>query len=252
HRYNGTFFRGYAAEVTEEIVGVLKNLPEVAYIEQDVIGTISATQANAPWGLRRISQPRLPLPNLYTYPDQGGAGVDVYVVDTGIMINHPEFQGRASIGATFTTENDDNDNNGHGTHVAGIIGGATYGVAKSASLISVKVLPASATGSMTDFVAGISWIGTRAASRPTRRCVINMSIGGPAWITLDNIVEAVTAGTQCVFAVSVGNDNRDACGTSPSRSAAGVRVGATTEGDRKNGFLELGEVSGYFCARGEY
>ncbi|KAJ3200622.1 subtilisin-like serine protease, partial [Dinochytrium kinnereticum] len=164
--------RGYTAKLTPEIAEALsvpldvaadralQTLPEVDFIEQDAVASINAVQSNAPWGLRRLSKAALPLPTGYTYPNAAGTGVNVYVIDTGVQISHPDFGGRASIGASFSSDNNNIDGNGHGTHVAGTVAGTTYGVAKRANIVAVKVLSASGSGTNSDVIAGINWVAT--------------------------------------------------------------------------------------------
>ncbi|KAJ3194334.1 hypothetical protein HDU67_004780, partial [Dinochytrium kinnereticum] len=231
-KYSGSkSFRGYTAKLTPEIAEALKALPEVAYIEQDAVASITAVQRNAPaWGLRRISQPDRPLPADFTYPDSAGTGVNVYVIDTGVMISHPDFGGRASIGVSFSSDRNDVDGNGHGTHVAGTVGSATYGVAKNASIIAVKVLSASGSGTNSDVIAGVNWVATN-GPRSGKPCVVNMSLGGGASAAVDS---AVTAGVNagCTFAVAAGNGGANACNNSPARAPAVFTVASSDINDR--------------------
>lgn len=167
--------------------------------------------------------------NKYVYEEQGGQGVDVYVIDTGININHVEFEGRAVWGKTMPANDVDEDGNGHGTHCAGTIASAKYGVAKKAKVIAVKVLGSNGSGSMSDVVGGVVWASDQAAEQAAKAraeyaatgftahkgSVANMSLGGGKSKALDQAVNsAVENGMH--FAVAAGNDNRDACNYSPA------------------------------------
>ncbi|KAI8835495.1 peptidase S8/S53 domain-containing protein [Chytridium lagenaria] len=191
-RYQGLKFKGYAAKISADIAKVVESLPEVAFVEQDTIVSIvgggGPGQANAPWGLRRLVKADLPLATLYTVNPSAGAGVDSYIIDTGIEIAHPEFAGRARIGASFSSDRNDVDGNGHGTHVAGTVGGSNYGVAKSTNLIAVKVLAGSGSGTNSDVIAGVNWVAN-AARTSGRKSVANMSLGGGVSAALDAAVK---------------------------------------------------------------
>ncbi|KAG5645289.1 hypothetical protein DXG03_006591 [Asterophora parasitica] len=187
---------GFAGQLSEEAVNVLRASPDVEYIAEDGIVTTFATQTNAPWGLARLSQ-RAKLANQdtnaltfsYTYDNTAGAGVDVYVVDTGVYTAHSTFGGRARWGATFGGY-PNADGNGHGTHVAGTVGGSQYGVAKAANVIAVKVLSDAGSGAIVDIVSGLEWVASAvAASR--RPSIATLSLGGGASVPLDNAVTSV-------------------------------------------------------------
>ncbi|KAJ3102610.1 subtilisin-like serine protease [Phlyctochytrium planicorne] len=220
-KYTGRV-RGYAAKISAPIAEVLKSLPEVELVEQDAIASITAVQNSPPaWGLRRISKASLPLPSAYTYPDSAGAGVNVYVIDTGVEISHPEFQQRASIGA-----------------IAGTIASASYGVAKKASIVAVKVLSASGSGTNSDVIAGINWVATN-GPRSGKACVANMSLGGGASTAVDNAVTAaVRAG--CSVVVAAGNNGGQACSNSPARSPTAFTVAASDINDAIASFSDRG------------
>lgn len=238
HHYDFTGFRGYAARLPKEVIESLKADPNIDHIEEDKIMTIQGSQKNPPsWGLQRIHIRELPLSEKYEYPDSAGKGVDAYIVDTGIYIEHPEFEGRAKIGKSFASDGD-TDGNGHGTHVAGTIGSKSYGVAKKVNLIAVKVLDARGSGQTSDVIAGIEYVATT-APKTGRKSVANMSLGGGASTALDRAVQgAIKAGVN--FAVAAGNSGRDACLLSPARVAEAVTVAASDKTDRLASFSEKG------------
>jgi subtilisin family serine protease len=149
---------------------------------------------NAPWGLMRISSAKTISPSRYYYPDEAGQGVDIYVIDTGVDASHPEFGGRVVERVSFVSGESSNveDGHGHGTHVAGTCAGVTFGVAKKANLIGVRVLDNSGSGWWTDVIAGIEWVYNRHASN-NRPSVINMSLGGDTVDAVDAAVNAAVA-----------------------------------------------------------
>jgi subtilisin family serine protease len=214
----------------------------VDYIEADQIVTIDATQTGATWGLDRIDQTALPLNGTYIY-NNTGANVRAYIIDTGILTSHNEFGGRAVSGYDFV-DNDPNaiDCNGHGTHVAGTVGGTTYGVAKSVSLVAVRVLDCGGSGTTSGVIAGVDWVTTN-AQKPA---VANMSLGGGISSALDTAVtNAINSGVT--FAVAAGNSNRDACKFSPARVPAAITVGATTNTDARASYSNYGSCLDLFA-----
>ncbi|KAJ3095148.1 subtilisin-like serine protease [Phlyctochytrium planicorne] len=234
HKYSGAGpkFRGYSAKISASIAAALKDLPEVAHVEQDTVVKLAATQANAPsWGLQRISQPSLPLPSTYTYPDSAGTGVDVYIVDTGIQVSHPDFAGRAVWDGNYAGDGSDTD-------VAGTVGSNTYGVAKKVTLHAVKVLDASGSGTNSGVIAGVNYVATKGKSGSVK-VVANMSLGGGASTALDSAVSAaISAGVA--FAIAAGNSAADACNSSPSRVSTAFTVGATSSTDGFASFSNYG------------
>lgn len=232
-------FKGYAARIPEIIATSLTKLPEVAYIEQDTVVTLLETQSHPPsWGLKRISSRDLPLPSNYTYPDVAGEGVDAYIVDTGVTVSHKDFEGRAHVGKSFSTDNNDRDGNGHGTHVSGTVAGSSYGVAKKANIVAVKVLNSQGSGTNSDVISGIEWVATEAPKR-SKKAVANMSLGGGASRALDAALRAaIQAGVA--FAVAAGNSAGDACKLSPARVKEALTVAASDNKDKLASFSERG------------
>ncbi|KNE70493.1 hypothetical protein AMAG_14617 [Allomyces macrogynus ATCC 38327] len=224
-------FKGYAGQFSPSLVAKLKKSGKVAAVEP--VGTVyaSGSQSGAPWGLVRISERALDLTKPYTYPDSAGAGVDVYVVDTGFYTAHPDFGGRARWGTTTCDGCIDKDENGHGTHVAGTIGSTTYGVAKRANLIAVKVLGANGSGSTVGVIAGINWVTAQAKAK-NKTIVANLSLGGTFSAALNNAVKAATS-AGVVFVVAAGGDNSGACNTSPASEPSAITVAATTKTDAR-------------------
>ncbi len=234
--------QGFAAFLPAQALKALQNNPNVQYIEADQIISLDTTQTPATWGIDRIDQRALPLNNTYTY-NFTGAGVTAYIIDTGILTTHVEFGGRASIGYDAIGDGRNGvDCNGHGTHVSGTVGGATYGVAKAVSLVAVRVLNCSGSGTTSGVIAGINWV----TSHRKTPAVANMSLGGGASTALDTAVaNSVKAGVT--FAVAAGNNNRDACKYSPSRAAAAITVGATTSLDARASYSNYGKCLDIFA-----
>jgi subtilisin family serine protease len=221
--------------------------PAVDYVQRDGIHSISGTQTNPPWGLDRIDQRALPLNSSYTYPDVTRT-VTAYVLDTGIRFSHSQFGGRASSGPDFVdNDNDSSDCHGHGTHVAGTIGGSTYGVAKTVRLVGLRVLNCQGSGPTSGIVAAINWVSANGA----RPAVANMSLGGGADSALDTAVSnAVNNGIQ--FSLAAGNGDifgnpQNACSTSPARTPNAVTVGATQSNDAKASFSNFGTCLDIFA-----
>ncbi|WP_445946634.1 S8 family serine peptidase [Shewanella sp.] len=220
----------------------------VRYVEQDQYFTLdpvmstTAVQNNATWGLDRIDQHDLPLDNTYNYQYDGN-NVTAYVIDTGIRNSHQEFGGRASSGYDFVdNDNDSSDCNGHGTHVAGTIGGSTWGVAKNVNLVGVRVLNCSGSGTYSGVISGINWVKNNAALP----AVANMSLGGGASQAVDDAVNnLVSSGITTV--VAAGNSNADACSFSPARAVKAITVGSTTNTDARSSFSNYGSCLDVFA-----
>ncbi|MEV6571138.1 S8 family serine peptidase [Streptomyces sp. NPDC051577] len=239
-----TVLNGFALRTTASRAAALAVDPRVASVEPDALFHIDDTQPRAPWTLDRIDQRDLPLDGSYTYATKA-AGVTAYVLDTGINTAHQEFGGRARFGYNAVRSQTATDCNGHGTHVAGTVGGATYGVAKGVSLVAVKVADCRGDGRLSEMVRGLDWTVGDALRRKVP-AVANMSMGGARSYALDSAVaRAVAAGIT--FTVAAGNSARDACGGSPSRVPQAITVGATDSGDRRAAFSGHGRCVDLFA-----
>ncbi|VDC05092.1 unnamed protein product [Peniophora sp. CBMAI 1063] len=267
HVWNSNL-RGYAGKFSDSVLQRIRSMPEVDFVERDQIVRTQDmetqdVQKSAPWGLARVShRPKLSFSTFtkYEYEPLGGEGVDVYVIDTGINIHHDEFEGRASWGKTVPRNDQDIDNNGHGTHCAGTIASKRYGVAKKANVIAVKVLGSNGSGTMADVISGVDFAASEAQKKDAaaraefkatgktkhKGSVANMSLGGGKSPALDIAVNgAVDDGLH--FAVAAGNDNRDACNYSPAAAEKAVTVGASTLGDERAYFSNFGPCVDVFA-----
>jgi subtilisin family serine protease len=233
---------GFSAELNQGQLNALQHNGAVAYIEQDQIATASGSQTGATWGLDRIDQRDLPLNSTYNYTPTG-AGVHAYIVDTGILLSHSEFSGRMGNGYDAVTSGGNaNDCNGHGTHVAGTVGGTTYGVAKQVTLHPVRVLSCTGSGTNAGVIAGMDWV----ASNHVKPAVANMSLGGGASQATDDAVNRMhNAGVTVV--VAAGNDNANACNYSPARAANAITVGSTANNDARSSFSNWGSCLDVFA-----
>lgn len=239
-------FKGFASQLSFAEAKSLRQNPAVAEVIPDEIYRVeeSGSQSNPPWGLDRLDQVNLPVDNLYNYPSNG-ADVDVYIIDTGVQASHPEFGGRVStatphlFGAYATT-----DCQGHGTHVAGIVGSRTYGVAKAVHIIPVQVLDCKGSGSITTVIAGINWVIEH--HQDGVKAVANMSLGGDYNLAL-NLAAASLVGDGVVLTVAAGNDRLDACNYSPASAPGSITVGATDSSDRRSFFSNYGSCVDIFA-----
>ncbi|MFJ3703388.1 MULTISPECIES: S8 family peptidase [Streptomyces] len=245
--YGGTLQRNYksaingfsASGLSETEAKRLAADPAVSKVVQNKKFHIDATQDNPPsWGLDRIDQAETAGDGAYTYPDAAGGDVTAYVIDTGVRVTHKDFEGRATSGFDAVDNDDDaDDGNGHGTHVAGTIAGAAHGVAKKAKIVAVRVLDDAGSGTTEQVVAGIDWV-TANHEGPS---VANMSLGGSADPALDAAVQKAVA-SGVTFAVAAGNESSDAGEGSPSRVPEAITVASSTEDDEQSSFSNFGSV----------
>ena len=224
-------------------IEAMKKNPQVLSVENDTVVNIDATtQSNPDWGLDRIDQKALPLNSTYSY-SQTGSGTTAYIVDTGILSTHQEFSGRVLNGYTAISDgNGTTDCNGHGTHVAGTVGGTTYGVAKSVKLVPVRILGCDGSGASSNVIAGLDWI-LKNGSKPA---VVNMSLGGAASSSLDSAVENLY-NNGYVMVVAAGNSNTDACTSSPARTSNAITVAATDNSDTRASYSNYGSCVDIFA-----
>ncbi|MFJ8913264.1 S8 family peptidase [Amycolatopsis sp. NPDC102389] len=234
----GSALNGFSIKADEAAAKRLAADPQVAYVVQNKTFKISETQDNPPsWGLDRVDQADLPLDNKYTYPTKAD-NVTAYVIDTGVRGTHKDFGDRATGGKDFV-DNDDtpNDEHGHGTHVAGTIGGTDHGLAKGVKIVGVRVLDANGSGTTEGVVAGVDWVAANAKG-PS---VANMSLGGGADDALDAAVKgAIDKGVT--FALAAGNESSDAGTTSPARVKEAITVAASDKTDKQASFSNYGSV----------
>jgi subtilisin family serine protease len=247
HTYHSVL-SGFSAAMSSAKAKALAADPRVAYVEQNSTVRLNDTQPNATWGLDRIDQRDLPLSKTYTY-NTSASNVNAYIIDTGIRTSHSEFGGRASVGTdTVGGGQNGQDCQGHGTHVAGTVGGRTYGVAKSVNLVAVRVLDCDGSGTTAGVIAGVDWV-TANARKPA---VANMSLGGSASASLDDAVKkSIASGVS--YSVAAGNGlpvvglPANACNYSPARVPEAITVGATDSTDRRASFSNYGRCLDLFA-----
>ena len=250
----GNAIKGFSATFPDAAVQALKNMPNVDFIEQDQTVSLQETafaqaESQATWGLDRIDQVTRPSDSIYHYNYQG-AGVNAFIIDTGIRSDHIEFTGRLKPGynvapdsAGVVSSTDTADCNGHGTHVSGIVGGTVYGVAKGVTLIPVRVLDCTGSGTSSGVIAGINWV----AANTLRPAVANMSLGMSAVSTAVNAAVAGAVGKGVTMVVAAGNSNVDACTTSPASEPSALTVGATDINDVRASYSNFGACLDVFA-----
>lgn len=241
-RLYSSALQGMAVRATEKSIAKLLHDPRVEFVEEDGYVKLAATQSNATWGLDRVDQRDRPLNGTYVY-DYVGSAVRAYVIDSGILSGHSDFGGRVLSG--YTAINDgrgSSDCNGHGTHVAGTIGGATWGVAKGVRLVPVRVFGCSGGSANSTIIAGIDWVRANAV----KPAVANMSLGGGASSATDTATNnLINSGVTVV--VAAGNSNANACNYSPARVSAAITVGSTTSTDARSSFSNFGTCVNIFA-----
>jgi subtilisin family serine protease len=232
---------GFAAKISASEARQVAADPAVDFVEQDRIMRLTDVQSNPPWGLDRIDQRSLPLSKSYRTSTRA-AGVYAYIIDTGIRKDHQDFGGRAGYGANFVGDGKTYDCNGHGTHVAGTIGGMRYGVAKQAQLRGVRVLGCDGSGSLSDVIDGVDWVTTNAI----KPAVVNMSLGGGYSAALNMAVKNSIA-SGLTYAIAAGNEDTSACSSSPAGVPQAITVGATDIRDRRASFSNYGQCLDIFA-----
>ena len=236
----GNALQGMAIRANEAQAIALSKNPNVAFVEENGQITADYTQTGAPWGLDRIDQRNLPLDTMYNYATSA-SNVTAYVIDTGILTSHVDFGSRAEVGYD-ALGGSGQDCNGHGTHVAGTVGGNTYGVAKGVRLKAVRVLDCTGSGTTTSVISGINWV----TANKTLPAVANMSLGGGYSSALNTAVaNSIAAGIT--YAVAAGNSNTDACSGSPASTATAITVGATTSADARASYSNYGACLDLFA-----
>ncbi len=233
---------GFAGSMSEAAAKRLAADPAVEFVQQNQTITLSADQPNPPsWGLDRIDQRDLPLNNNYSYAT-GASNVHAYIIDTGISVGHSDFGGRATHGFDAIDGGTADDCHGHGTHVAGTVGGTAHGVAKQVQLVAVRVLNCSGSGTTAQVVAGIDWVTANAVKPATA----NMSLGGGVDTALDAAVRrSITSGVT--YAIASGNSNANACNFSPARVAEAITVNSSTISDARSSFSNFGTCTDIFA-----
>ncbi|KAH0606864.1 uncharacterized protein H6S33_003698 [Morchella sextelata] len=244
-------FKAYSGAFDSSTIDQIKNTTEVAFVEEDqiIVAKSLLTQTKVPsWGIARISQKSGKNASLtnYFYDSSSGEGVTAYVVDTGINVDHVEFEGRATWGFN-SADSKNEDGVGHGTHVAGTIGSVTYGVAKKVDLVAVKVLGSDGSGTNAGVIEGVEWVTSDAKSKgKSDKSVANMSLGGTVSAALNKAVAAAVS-SGITFVVAAGNENVDASNSSPASEKSAITVGATQIGDARAEYSNFGSFVDVFA-----
>lgn len=234
--------KGFSVSMNEKQAKSLSDDPSVSFVEEDAEFFVSNIQSNVTWGIDRTDQRDLPLDGVFDF-NASGQGVHAYIIDTGIRTSHVEFGGRAVMSYSAIKDGyRDGDCHGHGTHVAGTLGGSTFGVAKNVMLHGVRVMNCQGQGSTSDIVAGIDWV----TKRHVKPAVANMSLGGGGSMTMDAAVrKSIAAGVT--YVIAAGNGNQNACFVSPARVLESITVGATDNFDKRTYFSNYGECVDIFA-----
>jgi subtilisin family serine protease len=240
--------QGYGGTLSAAALAAARRDPDVTLVERAGTVSVSGTQPSPPWGLDRVDQRALPLSGGFTW-GSNGAGVRAYVIDTGIRYTHADFGGRAVYGTDQSTApNGGVDCHGHGTHVAGTIGGSTYGVAKGATLVGVRVLDCAGNAPVTNVIAAVDWVtADRLTTGAASPAVANMSLGGGRFDALDLAVRGSILAGRISYAVAAGNEAQDACNVSPARAPEAMTVGATDSADTAAGFSNWGPCVDWYA-----
>lgn len=236
------FISALEANLNQEAVNLLLNDPNVFDVVPNDPNYVLTTQNDSTWGLARISskEDNIPVPYTFNYDDlHSGQNTTVYVIDTGIRLDHEEFEGRAKFGTVVIDEEDEADGHGHGTHCAGIIAGKTYGVAKNANVVAVKVFDKTGKGMTSNTIKGINW-AMEDAEKNSRRAIFSMSLGGKANEAMNRAVSCAFDSGILVIAAA-GNENQNACNVSPASSENVITVGSIDVQNKKSWFSNWGK-----------
>jgi subtilisin family serine protease len=237
---------GYAATFTDAALAAVRRDPDVRLVERDRVLSLTGTQPSPPWGVDRIDQ-RAGTNASYTW-SADGAGVRAYIIDTGIRYTHSDFGGRAVYGNDFSTApNGGVDCHGHGTHVAGTVGGTTYGVAKGVTLVGVRVLDCAGSAPAQNVIEAIDWVTADRQTHPANGAVANMSLGGGSFAPLDLAVRGSVLAGRISYAVAAGNSNADACTSSPAAAPEAMTVGAADSADHAASFSNWGSCVDWYA-----
>jgi subtilisin family serine protease len=243
-------FSGYSAQIfSEELVSFISARLEIRIVEQDQVVHKSACfeypTVGGTWGLARLSSSNIQPLRSYITPETGGEGVNAYIIDTGILTTHTAFGGRAIVGRNFIPNESDVDLNGHGTHVAGTVGGNTYGIARKSTLIAVKCLDRNGSGTLAGVIDAVNWVAGQRRN-DQKPCTANLSLGASYSLAVNNACDAlVDAG--CFVAVAAGNSNRDACLYSPASAPKCTSVAASDSSDIRAYFSNFGKCTDLFA-----